>query len=168
VALVELVGHHQTLAFATALAILLPAMMLMPINYGAAVALITCAVALLYSVSGEEADFLQFRVVDNAIGVAVVCGVGLLLWRTSRGEWWGLAGLTAGSLADAVGSTDGEPMRNKLMTRAIQLRTETVEATALPDNTPDFAAAWTYVAAAEDLIRALVMPSGGDEHAGLG
>jgi hypothetical protein len=167
VALVELVGDHDTLAFATALAILLPAMMLMPINYGAAVAFITCAIALLYSVSGEEADFLQFRVVDNAIGVAVVCGVGLLLWRTSRDDWWRVAGLTAGSLAGAVDSTDRAPLRNELMTRAIQLRTETVEATALPDNTPEFAAAWTYVAAAEDLIRALVMPGAGDDRAGL-
>ncbi|HEY7622285.1 MAG TPA: FUSC family protein, partial [Solirubrobacteraceae bacterium] len=165
VALVELVGHHETLAFATALTILLPAMMLMPINYGAGVAFITCAVALLYSASGEEADFLQFRIVDNVVGVAVVCGVGLLLWRTSRDDWWRVAGLTAGSLANTVGLTDRAPLRTELMTRAIQLRTETVEATALPDNTPEFAAAWTYVAAAEDLIRALVMPGAGDDRA---
>jgi hypothetical protein len=127
-----------------------------PINYTAGVAFITTAVSMLYATSGEEADFLRFRVADNAVGVAVVIGVGLVLWRTGRADWWRAARLTAGSLADAVAAAEPSAHRDVLVTRAVQLRTETVEVAALPDTTPAFAA---YVGAAEDLMRALVGPA---------
>lgn len=157
--LLDLVAGNGTLAFILAMAALLPAMFLMPVNYGAAVAFITCTVSMMYAVSGEEADFLRYRVVDNLVGVAVVCGVGLLLWRASRDDWWRVARLAAGSLADATASPDPARRRDELVTRALQLRTETVETTALPDASSGAAASWTYTAAAEDLIRALAGPA---------
>lgn len=156
--LLDLVAGHGTLAFIVAMAALLPAMFLMPVNYGAAVAFITCTVSMMYAVSGEEADFLRYRVADNLVGVAVVCGVGLLLWRTSRADWWRVARLAAGSLANAAASPDPASHRDELLTRAFQLRTETAEEAAVPDAGRDVAAYWTYTAAAEDLIRALAGP----------
>ena len=157
--LLDLVAGNSTLAFILAMGALLPAMFLMPVNYGAAVAFITCTVSMMYAVSGEEADFLRYRVADNLVGVAVVCGVGVVLWRTSRADWWRVARLTAGSLAAATASADPTRYRDELVTRALQLRTETVEAAALPDAGPAAAASWTYTAAAEDLIRALAGPA---------
>jgi uncharacterized membrane protein YccC len=153
---VALVGDNGTLAFTLGLLALLVGIFLVPINYAAGVVFITTAVSLLYATSGEEADFLRFRVVDNAVGVAVVIGVGLLLWRTGRADWWRAARLTAGSLADAADAAQPNEHRDVLVTRAVQLRTETVEAAAIPDTTPAFAASWTYVGAAEDLMRALI------------
>jgi hypothetical protein len=119
---------------------------------------ITCMVALLFSASGEETDFLKFRVLDNAVGVAIVATVGVLLWRASSNDWWRVARLTARSLAAALQSSRPAQHRDELITRALQLRTETVDAAALPDAIPAFAASWTYLAAAEDLIRILVGP----------
>jgi uncharacterized membrane protein YccC len=159
--LVALVGDNGRLAFLLALVALLPAVFLMPINYGAAVFFITCTVSLMYTVSGEESDFLRFRVVDNAVGVAVVCGVGLLLWHTSRDDWWRCAGRAATALAAAVVDPVAGRHRDTLVTRSLQLRTETVEAAALPARGAAFAAAWTFVAAAEDLVRAILLPEDG-------
>jgi hypothetical protein len=134
------------------------AMLTMPVNYAIAVIFITSTVAMMFSVSGEEADFLRYRVVDNAVGVAIVCGVGLLLWRTSRADWWCTAAMTAGTLADTATADEPIQWRDALASRLLQLRTETVEAAALPDTTPAFAPSWTYLAAAEDLTRSLVGP----------
>ncbi len=158
IALLGLIGHHSTLAFIIALALLLPGLLLMPINYGAAMVFITCVVALLFSAGGEETDFLKFRVLDNAVGVGIVAAVGMLMWRASSEDWWRVASLTARSLAGALESDRPEQRRDELITRALQLRTETVDAAALPDATPAFAASWTFLAAAEDLIRMLVGP----------
>ena len=160
-ALVALVGDNGRLAFLLALAALLPAMFLMPVNYGAAVFFITCTVSMMYAVSGEESDFLRFRVVDNAVGVAVVCAVSLLLWNTSRGDWWRSAGRAALALAAAVVDPVAGRHRDTLVTRSLQLRTETVEAAAMPAHGAAFAAAWTFVAAAEDLVRAILLPEDG-------
>ena len=161
--LLDLVAGHGTLAFILAMVALLPAMFLMPVNYGAAVAFITCTVSMMFAVSGEEADFLRYRVVDNLVGVAVVCGVGLLLWRTSRADWWRVARLTAGSLAAAIAAGDPASYQDDLVTRALQLRTETVETMALPDSSSATAASWTYTAAAEDLVRTLTGLAGEHE-----
>ncbi len=161
IGIVALIGSHAALALIIALVLLLPGLLLMPVNYGAAVAFITCMVGVLFAVSGEEADFLKFRVVDNLVGVAVVGAVGTLLWRTNIGDWWRAARRTALSLADAADSTDRASHRDELVTRALQLRTETVETAALPDPSPAFAAAWSFLAAAEDLMRMLLGLGGG-------
>ena len=102
---------------------------------------------MMYAVNGEESDFLRFRVVDNAVGVAVVCAVSLLLWNTSRDDWWRSAGRAALALAAAVVDPVAGRHRDTLVTRSLQLRTETVEAAAMPANGAAFAAAWTFVAA---------------------
>jgi uncharacterized membrane protein YccC len=158
IGLLQLLDHHTTLAFILALVLLLPGLLLMPINYGAAMVFITSMVALLFSAGGEETDFLKFRVLDNAVGVAIVAAVGVLMWRASRADWWRVAGLTARSLARAIESDQPAQRRDELVTRALQLRTETVNAAALPDGTPAFVASWTFLAAAENLIRMLVGP----------
>jgi uncharacterized membrane protein YccC len=119
---------------------------------------ITSTVALLFSAGGEETDFLKFRVLDNAVGVAIVAAVGVLMWRASSADWWRVAGLSAHSLAKTLESDPPAQRRRELITRALQLRTETVDAAALPDVTPAFVASWTYLAAAENLIRMLVGP----------
>jgi uncharacterized membrane protein YccC len=157
-ALLALVGDHDALALVIGLLLLYVAMLAMPVNYAVAVVFITATVAMMFAVSGEEADFLRYRVVDNLVGVAIVGGVGLLLWRTSRADWWHAAAMTAGTLADSAAADEPIRWRDTLATRLLQLRTETVEAAALPDATPAFAPTWTYLAAAEDLTRALVGP----------
>lgn len=154
--LVALVGHHSALAIAIGLVLLLPGVMLMAVNYGAGVVFVTCAVAMFYSAIGEESDFLGFRLLDNAVGVAVVCAVGLLLWRSSSDDWWRVARLTACSLAVAIVSQDRTRYRDELITRGLQLRAQTVETAAIPDIGASFAAAWLYGAAAQDLTSALV------------
>jgi uncharacterized membrane protein YccC len=158
IGLLQLLDHHSTLVFILALLLLLPGLLLMPINYGAAMMFITSMVALLFSAGGEETDFLKFRVLDNAVGVAIVAAVGVLMWRASSADWWRVAGLTARSLAKTLESDRPAQRRDELITRALQLRTETVDAAALPDITPAFVASWTYLAAAENLIRMLVGP----------
>jgi uncharacterized membrane protein YccC len=158
IGLVALVGHDTALAFGIALVALLAGLILTPINYAASVTCITCMVSMLYTVSGEESDFLKFRVLDNAVGVAAVAAVGLLLARSSTDDWWRVARLTARSLAAALTSTHPATHRDALITRALQLRTETVDAAALPDATPEFAASWSFLAAAENLIRILTGP----------
>jgi uncharacterized membrane protein YccC len=156
--LLALVGDHNALSLVIGLLLLYLAMLAMPVNYAVAVVFITATVAMMFAVSGEEADFLRYRVVDNLVGVAIVCGVGLLLWRTSRADWWHAAAMTAGTLAESAAADEPIRWRDALATRLLQLRTETVEAAALPDATPAFAPTWTYLAAAEDLTRAIVGP----------
>jgi hypothetical protein len=64
----------------------------------------------------------------------------------------------AGSLARGVVDPHPTRHREELATRALQLRTETVEVGSIPDTSPAFDASWTYLAAAEDLIRMLTGP----------
>jgi uncharacterized membrane protein YccC len=158
VGLLQLIDHHGTLAFIIALVLFLPGLLLMPINYAAAMVFITCMVSLLFSAGGEETDFLKFRVLDNVVGVGIVAAVGMVMWRASSDDWWRVAGLTARSLSGALESDRPAQHRDELTTRALQLRTETVDAATLPNVTPAFVASWTFLAAAEDLIRMLVGP----------
>jgi hypothetical protein len=76
----------------------------------------------------------------------------------------------ADTLAGAVESGKPREHRDELLLQALRLRTETVEAAALPgaDMTP--AATWTYLSAAEDLIRMVAGPQAEpvDDPAGLG
>jgi uncharacterized membrane protein YccC len=153
VPLVELVGTRSNLALVMGLLLLLPGVVLTPFNYAVAVTFITTAVAMLFSASGSEADFLRFRVADNAIGVAIVLGIGLVLWRTGFDDWWRSARNMARSLAAAFSSLQPARFRDELLTRAFQLRAETVEVAALPDATPAFNATWSFGAAASTLIR---------------
>jgi hypothetical protein len=156
IALLALVGDHRALAVAIALLLLLPGLMLMPINYGAGVLFITCMVAMLYSATGEESDFLHFRVLDNLAGAGVVIAVGLLLWRSSNADWWRIAGLTARALARVLRTTERAACRSELMTRVVQIHTETVNAAALPDGAPESAGSWMFVVAVENLVGLLV------------
>ena len=136
--LLDLVAGNSTLAFILAMGALLPAMFLMPVNYGAAVAFITCTVSMMYAVSGEEADFLRHRVADNLVGVAVVCGVGVVLWRTSRADWWRVARLTAGSLAAAIASADPTSEQRETGDRAgLAAQLRAIEEHCTPDGTTD-------------------------------
>jgi uncharacterized membrane protein YccC len=155
IALLSLIGNHKTLEIALALALLLPGMILMPINYGAGVVFITSMVAVLYSATGEESDFLHFRVLDNLAGAGVVLAIGLLLWRSSETDWWRIAGATARSLAGTLRSDRRREHRGELLQRLLQLRTETVNAAALPDTASEWGASWTFVVAAETLIALL-------------
>jgi Fusaric acid resistance protein-like len=102
IGLVALVGHDSAVAFGIALVALLAGLILTPINYAASVTCITCMVSMLYTISGEESDFLKFRVLDNAVGVAAVAAVGLLLARSSTDDWWRVARLTARSTASSA------------------------------------------------------------------
>jgi uncharacterized membrane protein YccC len=158
--LVTLVDGNSVASLAIGLLLLLPGMLLVPVNYAAGVVFITAAVGMLFSAGGTIQDFISSRVADDAIGAGVVCGIGLLLWHTRREDWWRSARLMAGSLADAAGSSPPAQRRDELVMRALQLRTETVEAAALPMTTPASGAMWTYLAASEDLIRLLTGPSG--------
>jgi uncharacterized membrane protein YccC len=157
--LLALVGDNGGLALIVGLLLLFPAMVAMPVNYGVAVVFITSTVAMMFAASGEEADFLRYRVVDNLLGVLIVGGVGLVLWRTTRADWWRVAAMTAGALGATAASDEPVDRRDMLATRLIQLRTETVEAAALPDMTAAYAPTWTYLAAAEDLTRTFVGPA---------
>ena len=69
----------------------------------------------------------------------------------------------ATTLAATVEAGDPGRQRSELLTRALQLRTETIESAAIAGTGPGFGAAWTYLAAAEDLGRTLVGP---EAHAG--
>jgi hypothetical protein len=156
--LVALADGNAAAGLAIGLLALLPGLLLMPVNYGAAMVFITSAVGCLFAAGGNARDFLAFRFVDNLIGVAVVGAIGLVLWHTSRADWWLTARLTVRSLASAARSPAPQQYRDELVTRALQLRTETIEAAALPGTSQSFAAAWTFVAAAEDLMRLMVGP----------
>jgi hypothetical protein len=158
--LVALADGNAAAGLAIGLLALLPGLLLMPVNYGAAMVFITSAVGCLFAAGGNARDFLAFRFVDNLIGVAVIGAIGLVLWHTSRADWWFTARLTVRSLASAARSTAPQQYRDELVTRALQLRTETIEAAALPGTSQSFAAAWTFVAAAEDLMRLMVGPEG--------
>jgi hypothetical protein len=90
-----------------ALAGLVLGLLLMPVNYGAAMIFITSAVGCLFAAGGNARDFLAFRFVDNLIGGAVIGAIGLVLWHTSRADWWLTARLTVRSLASAARSPPG-------------------------------------------------------------
>src|SRR5262249_40175317 len=111
------------------------------------------AVATLFSISGEQADVFRFRVAENAIGVGIVCLVGLLLLRTGLDDWWLSARGMARSLADALRTPHPRLSREELLVHTLQLRTETIEIAAVPESTPAFNVAWGFVAGAENLIR---------------
>ena len=152
------IDHDPAIALALGMLLLLPGLLLMPINYGFAVMFITAAVGMLFTSSGDQADFIRYRVAENAIGVAVVLAVGLLLWRTRPADWWLLARRMRRALVSALRSSSPESHRDDLVTAALALRSETVEVESVPGATAAFAAAWTYVAAAENLARILVGP----------
>jgi hypothetical protein len=156
--LVALADGNAAAGLAIGLLALLPGLLLMPVNYGTAMVFITSAVGCLFAAGGNARDFLAFRFADNLIGVAVIGGIGLVLWHTSRADWWLTARLTVRSLASAASSPAPQRYRDELVTRALQLRTETIEAAALPGTSQAFGAAWTFVAAAEDLMRLIVGP----------
>jgi len=156
--LVALADGNAGAGLAIGLLALLPGLLLMPVNYGAAMVFITSAVGCLFAAGGNARDFLAFRFVDNLIGVAVIGGIGLVLWHTSRADWWLTARLTVRSLASTAASPAPQQHRDELVTRALQLRTETIEAAALPGTSQAFGAAWTFVAAAEDLMRLMAGP----------
>jgi uncharacterized membrane protein YccC len=158
--LVALADGNAAAGLAIGLLALLPGLLLMPVNYGAAMVFITSAVGCLFAAGGNARDFLAFRFADNLIGVAVIGAIGLVLWHTSRADWWLTARLTVRSLASAARSPAPQRYRDELVTRALQLRTETIEAAALPGTSKSFAAAWTFVVAAEDLMRLMVGPEG--------
>ena len=67
--------------------LLLPGLLLMPINYGFAVTFITAAVGMLFTSSGDQADFIRYRVAENAIGV----------------RWWSWSGSCSGGRGRPTG-----------------------------------------------------------------
>jgi hypothetical protein len=107
---------------------------------------------VLYSASGEEADFLKYRILENAIGVSIVIGIGLILWHTGANDWWMSARSMARSLAEAYRARDPSRWVDELATRLFTLRTETIEVSAIPDTSPAFAASWSYGAGVESLL----------------
>jgi uncharacterized membrane protein YccC len=157
-ALIQLVGTSSALAVGLGLLLLLPGLVLMPVNYGAAMIFVTATVGLLYASGGTEDDFLSFRVEDTFVGAAIAAGVGLLVWHTKQRDWWLAAARMARSLADAVSSGDPARSRDALVMRALALRTETLEAAELHSARPEFGAAWVYTAAAEELVQTLTGP----------
>jgi hypothetical protein len=170
VPLVALVADHRALALALGLAFLLPGLLLMPINYGAAVGLVTVTVGLLFASGGNQGDFLDYRVEDQLVGAAVALIVGLALWRTQRGGWWTAARETASELARAA--VDPKPARHReaLVMDLLVLHDETAEGVALRGAERPFAAAWTFTVAATGLVRALTGPEAGpvEDREGLG
>ena len=72
--LIELAGTSQPFAMGLALAMLLPGLVLMPINYGAAMVFITATVGLMFAAGGTVDDFLSFRVEDTLLGAAIAAG----------------------------------------------------------------------------------------------
>ena len=156
--LLALTGSNSVVSLLLGLLLLLPGLLAIPINYAVAVTFITCAVALLFA-SGPPSDltdFLQFRVLENAIGVATVCVIGLLLWRTATDDWWVSARGMARSLARAYESPLPSHHREDLLNRTLQLRTETIEVAAMPEISAAFSVAWSFLAGAENLIRILL------------
>ena len=157
--LIELAGTHDAAAMAIGLVLLFPGLVLMPVNYAAAMIFITAAVGLLFAAGGTVDDFLTYRIEDTLLGAAIAAAIGLLLWHTKERDWWRAAGRMAGSLAKAVEAPEPMRHRDELVIKALALRTETLEGAALPAATTAFGAAWLYTAAAEDLVRTLAGPA---------
>ena len=65
----------------------------------------------------------------------------------------------ARALADAAAADEPARHRDGLVMKALALRTETVEAAALPTAGPGFGAAWLYTAASEGLVQTLTGPA---------
>jgi hypothetical protein len=82
----------------------------------------------------------------------------LLLWRTGWADWWRLAGLTAGSLSAAFSSRPRRDWHEQRPVQMLQLRAEILEVAAWPGDGPAVAAAWMFVAAAENLARLVAGP----------
>ena len=89
--LIELIGTSQALAMAVALALLWPGLVLMPINYAAAMVFVTATVGLMFAAGGTVDDFVSYRVEDTLLGAAIAAGIGLLLWHTKRRDWFSAA-----------------------------------------------------------------------------
>jgi uncharacterized membrane protein YccC len=157
--LIKVAGTSEALAMALGLAMLLPGLVLVPIRYAAAMVFITAAVGLLYAAGGTVDDFLSYRLEDTFVGAAIAAGIGLVLWHTRQSDWFLAAGRMAGALGDAAASNDPAARRDLLVTKAMALRTETLEAAALHAGSPAFGAAWLYTAAAEELIQTLTGPA---------
>ena len=158
VPLVALVADHRALALALGLAFLLPGLLLMPINYGAAVGFITVTVGLLFASGGNQGDFLDYRVEDQLIGALVALIVGLALWRTQRGGWWAAAREAATELARAAADPVPAQRREALVMDMLVLHDETAEGVALRGAERPFTAAWTFTVAATGLVRTLTGP----------
>ena len=158
VPLLPVAADHHALGLALGLLAMLPGLILMPINYAAAVGFITLTVGMLFASGGNGSDFLHYRVEDQLVGALVALVVGAALWHTRREQWWTAAGETAEGLAAAAG--DGSPAahRDALVMDLLVLRTETTEGVALRGSRGAFAAAWTFTAAAEELVRTLTGP----------
>lgn len=157
--LIDLAGTNDAVATALGLALLLPGLLLMPINYGAAMIFVTATVGLLYAAGGTVDDFLSYRIEDTLVGAAIAAGIGLLLWHPKQRDWWVAAGRMAQALGDAVASAEPARHRETLVMRTLALRTETLEAASLHAATPDFGAAWLYTAAAEQLVQTVTGPA---------
>ena len=158
VPLVGLVADHRAVALALGLMFLLPGLLLMPINYGAAVGFVTVTVGLLFASGGNQGDFLDYRVEDQLLGAGIALLVGLALWRTQRDGWWAAAHQAAAELARAA--TDPVPAqhRDALVMDLLMLHDETAEGVALRGTQRPFAAAWTFTVAATELVRTLTGP----------
>jgi hypothetical protein len=158
VPLVPVAVDHHALGLAIGLLAMLPGLILMPINYAAAVGFITVTVGMLFATGGNASDFLHYRVEDQLVGALVALVVGAALWHTRREQWWTAAGETADGLAEAAGATSPASHRDALVMDLLVLRTETTEGVALRGSDRTFAAAWTFTAAAEELVRTLTGP----------
>jgi hypothetical protein len=158
VPLVGLVADHRALALALGLAVLLPGLLLMPINYGAGVGFVTVTVGLLFASGGNQGDFLNYRVEDQLLGAAIALLVGLALWRTQRDGWWAAAREAAAELARAAADPVPSQHRDTLVMDLLVLHDETAEGVALRGAQRPFAAAWTFTVAATGLVRTLTGP----------
>ena len=158
VPLVGLVADHRALALALGLVVLLPGLLLMPINYGVAVGFVTVTVGLLFASGGNQGDFLDYRVEDQLVGAGIALIVGLALWRTQRDGWWAAARETATELARAAADPVPARHREALVMDMLVLHDETAEGVALRGAERPFVAAWTFTIAATGLVRTLTGP----------
>lgn len=161
VPLVTVAVDHHALGLTVGLLAMLVGLLLMPINYGAAVGFISVTVGMLFATGGNQADFVHYRLEDQLVGAGVALVVGLALWHTRREQWWTAARETAKGLAQAAGDVSAVRHRERLIMDLVVLRTETTEGVALRGSKRAFAAAWTFTAAAEELVRTLTGPRAG-------
>jgi hypothetical protein len=158
VPLVGLVADHRALALALGLLVLLPGLLLMPINYGVAVGFVTVTVGLLFASGGNQGDFLDYRVEDQLLGAGIALLVGLALWRTQRDGWWAAAHQASADLARAAADPSPSAHRDALVMDLLVLHDETAEGVALRGPQRPFAAAWAFTVAATTLVRTLTGP----------
>lgn len=161
VPLMTLVDGRPNLALAIGMAFILPGLMLAMLSYGYAVVFLTGTAAMLMSAGGRQADFLRFRVAENVLGASVVIVVGTLLWHTTSSDWWLSARSMARALTAAFRAERPEPYRDRLVTKVLALRAATAEAQEIPNTPMEFGPTWTFLSAAEDLVRTRAGPNAG-------